>query len=109
MPACKWWEGGPHAEAIKKAIRQLQSEGPARILCDDGFARSPQSIGDLDKSIYLNAPIIFIRDDGWTLGVHRGNQAEAHQMWKSTWVAFVLPGKFEDLPLHISEYNEVPA
>lgn len=98
-----WWKTKPFGEAVDNALKELQTNGPRRIMCDDGIGRSPKEAHSMDVAIYEQAPTILIRDDGWTLGAHQSNLKRAYSIWKETWVAFVVPGKFDDLPLPIGE------
>jgi len=105
----RWWESQPYAKAVESALEELRDKGPRRILCDSGTAKGVGNITDLDVAIFLAAPFIFIREDGWTLGVHKADRKSAYKIWKSEWVAFIEPGKFQNCPRPMSEYGEVKA
>lgn len=103
----RWWESQPFANAVESALKELEDKGPRRILCGCGTAKGVGNITSLDVDIFLSAPIIFIREDGWTLGCHKAARNEAFELWKEEWVAFIEPGTFQNCPRGISEFSEV--
>lgn len=77
--------------------------GPSRVLVSEqGMAMSPGRAEEAGKGV---VDIIFIRDDGWTLGCAERLEAFALATWKKEWVAFARKGSNSEWELKpISEY-----
>jgi hypothetical protein len=55
---------------------------PTRIIVNaDGYARRPKPGDKID--------VVFVRDDGWSLGAPRAFRNIAYQMWPREWVTTV--------------------
>lgn len=55
------------------------------------------------KEYNIKPDIIFIRDDGWTLGAPSQFERVAYRMWHDRWVAFIRKPNIEAQPM--SEYQ----
>ena len=85
---------------IDKAIETIMNNGPNRIIVDVEGLGVPT-----DRAIkeYNEFPdIIFIRDDGWTLGAPARFERVAYEMWKDSWTHFIRRPNVTPIP--ISDY-----
>jgi hypothetical protein len=84
-------------------VDRLIKSGPNRvIISEDGNAVSPKIARD-SKSIV--SEIIFVRDDGWSLGANAQLQHSAFDIWKDKWIAFIdVPNR---IMLPIAEYHKI--
>lgn len=68
-------------------------ELPNRIVINEyGDAISPKRTG-------IEPKVIFVRDDGWSLGAPRSLWKVAHDLWKDHWIAVIHNGT-------VMTYNE---
>lgn len=75
---------------------------PVRVYVGDGCALPPR----MAMTRYgVRATIVFVRDDGWTLGSDAKHEQEAFNIWnyKARWVSFQRDG--EEVQ-HISKYRK---
>lgn len=80
------------AEIIEAAVKEIAKWGARRVLTnnDPVTATSPERAYRLNSS---EPDIIFIRNDGWTLGTKKEWEAEARALWEDMWVAVIIrPG-----------------
>jgi hypothetical protein len=54
----------------------------------------------------LNPEVIFIRNDGWTLGAPRGLEWIAFQQWAGEWIGFLRKPDREAHPM--TDYKPLP-
>jgi len=88
-------------ESFKKQIqKKIFTNGPNRVMIS---AFETESLKNAVKQGF-NPDIIFVRKDGWTLGVTKDLEWYAHEIWKDEWVYFVMRPNKELLP--ISKYKE---
>jgi len=78
--------------SIDDLVNKVAKNGPSRVYarcgcgCGELVGRSPSEQG-------CPAPdVIFIRNDGWSLGAPTEFIAEAEQMWKDSWAAVMHVG-----------------
>ena len=77
--------GGQQIEWVEAA---LQKDGPRRVIVDkSGQATSPKQAQKM--GVYYE--IVFIRNDGWTLGAPVELESDAIALWKERWVAYWRP------------------
>lgn len=85
--------------ATKKALEQLRLQGPTRVVIQrDGYAvnyRRAQGQG-------VNVDVVFVRNDGWTLGAPTEYEQVAYKLWPTEWVGYMRYG-MDYQP--ISEYS----
>lgn len=88
-----------NAELQEKA-RAIMRDGPNRVLCPDGAAhpcrRAREEHGTLPS-------VIFIRNDGWSLGAPESLEWEAYRQWSDQWAGFLR--RPETSAKLISEYR----
>ena len=86
-------------ERLAELSAILAEKGPTRILINEsGEAVAPDKIGNEHIPT-----IIFIREDGWSVGAAAHLELAAFSLWKDDWVAFEdLEG--EDGVQSIKEY-----
>jgi hypothetical protein len=89
---------------VQAAIRRISMHGPDRVVID--LAGQAVSANRAALNHYVFPDIIFIRDDGWTLGAPRKFEFVAFNLWKDSWIAFIrnprVDGAVAEL---ISEYQ----
>lgn len=81
------------------AIKRIRLHGPDRVMVNKDL----ESVGYLrafDRGV--TPDIIFIRDDGWTLGAPEKLEQEAYSTWPTQWVGFIR--KPETEARSMSEY-----
>lgn len=82
---------------LREETEKVLKSGPERVLINkQGNATTPQ----MAKARYGIIPhVIFLRDDGWTIGAPRHLENQAFALWASHWVAVMrnIPGTFEPL------------
>lgn len=74
----------------------IHRSGPRRIVVDKlGTAMSP----DLAKKLgpYTEPDIIYIRDDGWSLGAPKKFAKIAFEQWTLNWIGYIYRGQNEVL------------
>ena len=87
-------------EELQRKTRRILVHGPNRVLINDAEALSPKRARELGHT----ADIIFIRDDGWSLGASCNLENAAYDHWPETWVGFVRkPNTFAST---IDEYRK---
>lgn len=69
------------------------------VINSDGYAVTPQRARD---EYSISPDIVFVRDDGWTLGAPKSLERIAYRMWKKEWVYFAT--KDEKKLKSIDEY-----
>lgn len=83
-------------EHIKPLMRFLDRQAiPERVLIDAG--KEALSGG---QAIERKAPweIVFLRNDGWSLGAPRELRGQAEEMWQNEWVEVYFPQSGQLLP-----------
>ena len=72
---------------------------PTRVVVDDtGMANTP----DIAESFGITADIVFLRNDGWSLGAPFRFEGIAYRMWSDSWTKFCHRGDTQFTP--ISKY-----
>ncbi len=70
---------------------------PTRVIVEaDGSATTPRRAAHIFQVI---SNIIFIRDDGWTLGAPKEFESIAYGIWKDSWTHFVRKGHTQWIPI----------
>lgn len=73
---------------IQAVIQQVHEVGPTRVVINvHGEAVPPGRTS-------ISPDIIYIRNDGWTLGAPREFDGIARKMWADMWVAVMSKGKY---------------
>ncbi len=84
--------------AINSAIAKIKLHGPSRVLVEPDYAvpckKAREEYG-------INPDVIFIREDGWSLGAPKSLEQDAVKMW--TWVAFISKPNTEVFPMTVYE------
>lgn len=66
---------------IQDLVDTVLEDGPRRLMLPDGTAIKPGRPGSFDPTI------IFVRDDGWSLGASPKTEELARKQWPDEWVA----------------------
>ena len=73
----------------------VNAKGPDRVVIDREGEALPPERAKRDHNVVPD--VVFLRDDGWTLGAPRSLADVARSMWAGDWVGVMdpFPGKFE--------------
>jgi hypothetical protein len=74
-------------EAVAEAVLV---RGPTRVLVSQSGDALPPRRAKIDHGISWD--IVFIRDDGWSLGAPSALEAIAYSIWPDKWIGFVRRG-----------------
>lgn len=77
------------AQFARDVLKRIRRRGPSRIVVDsEGYAVPPQRAAqDHDTQ----ADIVFVRNNGWSLGAPLKLRMTAYGMWADAWVGCILP------------------
>lgn len=80
-------------ESIAELVRK---NGPIRVIVDaEGLGEQPQRA---QRRPYYEPPVVvFIRNDGWTLGACAKYEAVARKLWEKDWVGVLRNGPAFDI------------
>jgi hypothetical protein len=68
-------------------IAQIKERGPRRVIINaGGSAVGPERAWRENR---VKPDVIFVRDDGWSLGAPERFREVAFRLWQSSWVAFI--------------------
>jgi len=93
---------------IKASVLHIMNRGPDRVMIEE-YEAKPTKIA---KDMYDKEPVvIFIRDDGWSLGASKDLVHAAERIWRDKWAAVMVPGddepvKYQDWCLYREEFME---
>jgi hypothetical protein len=90
-------------KAIDKALHNIGQYGTDRVLTSPRGTSVPFKYAVEEFGIPVE--LVFIRNDGWTLGCHRTHQSVAYQMWQDEWIAMIIKPEAE--PRHIKDVLEM--
>lgn len=80
-------------QTIQSAMTRINVHGPDRIMVNDNYAVSPKRAATEYPSIRAN--VIFIRNDGWSLGAPNHLESAAKAQWAGCWIAVLRPPNTE--------------
>lgn len=89
--------------SIDKAMENIGQYGTDRVLTSSRGTSVPYSYAVNEFGIEVE--LVFIRNDGWTLGCHRTHESVAYGMWTDEWIGVII--KPESEPRTIKEYLEM--
>lgn len=90
---------------IEEKSENLIKYGPTRVVIDsDGYAVPPMKAW---KQHNVFPDIIFVRDDGWSLGAPSVYEEVAYNMWKDAWTHFLRRPNLELVSIqeYVAQYN----
>jgi hypothetical protein len=78
-----------HIGVAADALAKIRRDGPDRVLIDAGGEGLP-----LRRALERGIPpaaivVIFVRNDGWTLGATRAGASTAYRLWADEWIGYV--------------------
>lgn len=85
-------------KVIDTALANMSRNGPDRVLTSSRETSVPFEYA---KEFGIEVELVFIRNDGWTLGCHRTHQPVAYRMWADEWIAILIKPEAE--PRHIKD------
>ena len=89
---------------LEAAVKRIMAHGPDRVVINtDGDAIDSKHARE---QYNLNPEVIFIRNDGWTLGAPRGLEWIAFQQWAGEWIGFLRKPDREAHPM--TDYKPLP-
>ena len=74
-------------EALDIAMENLGQYGTDRVVTSARATTVPYAYAG---EFGIEVELVFIRDDGWTLGCHRTHQSVAYQMHQDRWIAMII-------------------
>ncbi len=83
---------------LEAAIKRIFIHGPDRTMISAVEARRVAG--------QIRPDIIFIRNDGWSLGSPKAYEANAYALWTKEWVAFMRSEHSQ--PIDIKHYLQLP-
>ncbi len=86
-------------QIVDTAMRNIGQYGADRVITSSRGTSVPYSYA-VDE-FKIDVEMVFIRNDGWTLGCHRTHQSVAYGLWKEEWIAILI--KPEDAPRRIED------
>lgn len=69
---------------VDQLFDQLRRRGPTRVYCGDQIAKSPARA---KREHNASWSIVFVRNDGWSIGCDEQFASETHDLWGDDWVA----------------------
>ena len=90
-------------DAIKKGMETIAKKGCDRVTITWQGDAVPyqQAI----EQYNIDVEIIFIREDGWTLGCHRSMLTNAYNSWKDEWIAVLIKPRAD--PISIDYFHKI--
>jgi hypothetical protein len=83
---------------IERAARMIMLHGPNRVLISaDGDAVPSAHARELHG---VEPTIIFIRNDGWSLGAPAHLEWDAFQLWAGAWTGFMRKPEIQPQPIN---------
>lgn len=74
---------------IKASVLHIMNRGPDRVMIDEHEAWPTK----LAKIQGHEPVVIFIRDDGWSLGASKELVHAAERIWRDKWAVVIIQGK----------------
>jgi hypothetical protein len=85
-----------------REVKDIITRGPDRVMIDPQEAVTPKR-ARVDYGI--TPVIVFIRQDGWSLGAPQHLEHAAYRLWKDEWVYYL---RYPEILLHsMEEYIEI--
>ena len=78
---------------VKASIIHIVAHGPDRVMIDEHEAW-PAKIAEIKGQ---EPVVIFIRNDGWSLGASKELVHAAERIWRDKWAAVIVQGKKEPI------------
>jgi len=89
---------------IQKVAREVMKAGPDRVVTNvRGDATTSRAARE---RFGINPDVIFIRDDGWTLGAPSRLEATARRLWQGHWVGILRKPETVAKPLPRNQEKE---
>jgi len=94
--------------SVKGAVALILIHGPSRVMIDE-YEAKPAKIA---KDMYDQEPVvIFIRNDGWSLGASKKLVHAAERIWRDQWAAVLVrpneePIRYQEWCLGQEEFME---
>lgn len=83
---------------LAKLVREIKENGPTRVVINShGEATTPF----IAKEKGITPTVVFIRNDGWSLGAPAHFEGVAEDMWSDEWIA-VMREPFEAFEAYTS-------
>lgn len=90
-------------EQLSKLVQEILRRGPDRVVINSGGEAVPPRRAREEHGI--DPTVIFIRDDGWSLGAPADFEQVAHKLWANEWIAFVRKPEVEAKPIREYVYE----
>lgn len=81
---------------LRAIVELVKRNGPVREIVDaEGLGMSPERARK--RADYKPPTVVFVRNDGWTLGARAKFEAIARRTWAGSWVGIIRGNDIEDL------------
>ena len=81
---------------IQKVVQAIKDNGPNRVVVDEEGTAVPPN-----PKVSAGIDLVFIRNDGWSLGASRNLARVAEDMWSDAWVAVLAKGTKQAIPYSV--------
>ena len=75
---------------LSATLDSIYEDGPTRVM--PGTDGETYSAAKSFSMIGKQPDIIFVRNDGWSLGAFDHNEADAYEVWSDAWIGFIRRG-----------------
>lgn len=82
--------------------KKVIANGPRRVLVEGGYGELPSRA---KKDYDIEPDIIFIRNDGWSLGAPDHLADNAEKLWAGRWIGVLIRPNTE--PISMDEYEKI--
>jgi hypothetical protein len=84
---------------VRAAVKTIMVHGPSRVMINPNEAVNSRRAREEHG---VTPTVIFIRNDGWSLGANESLERAAYMMWPNEWAAYLR--KPEEKARDIAEY-----
>lgn len=82
---------------FEAVVKKIMADGPSRVILNaEGEA---VSFRRAQETNWITPDVIFIREDGWSLGAPGWLESVAYKMWADEWIGFIRRDKNTALPM----------
>jgi len=80
---------------LRRVAQKIMIAGPTRVVIDqEGTGVTCQRA----KKLGVKPQIIFIRDDGWSIGCRREHEDVTESLWTERWIGVIIAPSSEAQP-----------
>ena len=86
---------------IEQVVKRILSNGPDRVMFKTNEATT---LNKAIKKYKINPDIIFIRNDGWSIGAPTSLEGNTYRSWENEWTHYIIKPERKARP--IAEYKD---